>query len=292
MSTRPRPSPPAWSHTRMSPKAPAPWLLMLEGRAPWEFAATIASWPLLRTLPRGDGHPVLVLPGLAAGDLSTLVLRLFLGQLGYAAHPWNYGMNFGPRPGVLRGCIEHARELSQLHGRSVSLVGWSLGGIYAREMAKAAPDVIRCVITLGTPFSGHPKSTHAWRLFELMSGVTADDPDLHAPLADPPPVPTTSILSKTDGIVAWQCSVNREAPRVENIVVPASHLGLGMNPATLYAVADRLAQPVDDWQPFAVEGARRWFFARPEADATERGAGPDVPNATTAAARRSKAERR
>ncbi len=264
MSIRPPRPEQAWSHSSTPPRAPAPWLLMLEGRAPWEFAATIASWPLWRTLPRGDGHPVLVLPGLAAGDLSTLLLRTFLRQLGYAAHPWNYGMNFGPRPGVLRGCIEHTRELRQIHGRTVSLIGWSLGGIYAREIAKAVPESVRSVITMGTPFAGHPKSTHAWRLFELMSGVTADDPELHAPLADPPPVPTTSILSKSDGIVAWQCSVNGEAPMTENVIVPASHLGLGMNPATLYVIADRLAQPLGGWTPFNVEGVRRYVFGRPD----------------------------
>jgi pimeloyl-ACP methyl ester carboxylesterase len=203
---------------------------------------------------------VLVFPGLSANDVSTIPMRNYLRDRGYAPHPWNFGFNFGPRHGVMRGCVEHVRELHEKHGRKVSLVGWSLGGLYAREIAKLVPELTRCVVTLGTPFTGHPKATNAWRLYEWISKDKVDDPQMQAQLRQVPPVPTTSIYSKTDGIVAWQCSINQPGPQAENIEIHASHFGLGLNPAALYAVADRLAQPEGAWQPFERKGARKWFY--------------------------------
>jgi pimeloyl-ACP methyl ester carboxylesterase len=241
-------------------RPPNAFLMMLEGRAPWELAATLAAAPWLRQLPRGDGHPVLVFPGLGANDFTTLALRHFLGRLGYAAHPWGQGLNFGPRVGVLERCNDQLRALFAQEARPVSLIGWSLGGLYARELAKELPAQVRCVITLGTPFTGHPRATHAWRLFEFVSRSDAHDPALLAQIRKAPPVPTTSIYSRSDGIVAWRCSVNEPGPLAENIEVHASHLGMGVNPIVLYAIADRLAQPLGQWQPFEPSGARRWFF--------------------------------
>lgn len=242
-------------------RAPSTWLMMLEGRAPWEYAAMLAAAPILNNAPRGDGHPVVVFPGLAANDMTTLPLRQYLARQGYNPHPWNFGFNFGPRAGVLAGCTALVRELAEEHGQPVSLVGWSLGGIYAREVAKEVPDLARCVITLGTPFSGHPRATNAWRLYEMLSGhAPHHDDDLLDHIRRAPPVPTTSIFSKTDGVVAWQCSLNDPAPHTENIEVSASHIGLGMNPAVLYAVADRLAQNPQAWQRFSTDGQRRWFY--------------------------------
>lgn len=233
---------------------------MLEGRAPWEFAATLAASPLLKRLPRGDGHGVLVFPGLAASDITTVPLRRFLEDRGYAAYAWQQGFNLGPREGVVEACTARIRALAERHGRPISLVGWSLGGVYARELAKELPEHVRSVITLGSPFSGHPRATNAWRVFELLSGKSSHDPELLAGLRQAPPVPTTSIFSRTDGVVAWQCSVNEAHPLAENIEVHASHIGLGMNPLVLYAIADRLAQPHGQWRPFDLRGARRWFF--------------------------------
>ena len=135
--------------------------LALEWRAPWEFGASIAAKPLLSLAPKGDGHPVLVFPGLIAPDMSTLPLRRFLKGRGYAAAPWKQGINLGPREGVIESCLGRLRDVYDAHGRKVSLIGWSLGGIYAREVAKVYPDAVRQVITLGTPFTGHPKATNA-----------------------------------------------------------------------------------------------------------------------------------
>ena len=135
-------------------------------------------------------------------------------------------------------------------------------------MAKELPRHARCVITLGTPFTGHPRATNAWRFYEMVSGQTVYDPAMIERLRNPPPVPTTSIYSRTDGIVAWRCSVNQPGPLIENIEVHASHVGMGLNPLALWAVADRLAQAPGQWKPFHASGARRWFFRDPPAHAT------------------------
>ncbi|HWH84807.1 MAG TPA: alpha/beta hydrolase [Burkholderiaceae bacterium] len=241
-------------------RPPSALLLLLEARAPWEFGALLAARPWLRRLPRGDGHPVMVFPGMGANDATTVPLRRMLDGLGYATQAWGQGLNVGPREGVLERCAADVRALAERHGRPVSLIGWSLGGLYAREMAKQLPEHARCVITLGTPFTGHPHATNAWRVFEWLSGRRAHDPVLTAKLREPPPVPTTSIYSRTDGIVAWQCSINPPGLRVENIEIHASHVGMGMNPLALYAIADRLAQEPGRWQTFETSGRRRWFF--------------------------------
>jgi len=246
-----------------SPRAPGFLLQALEARALLEHLAAFALRPLWRAAAVGDGHPVLVLPGLAAGDSSTSVLRRFLRDRGFAAVGWGQGVNLGVRKGVIERAHETLCRLAEQHGRRVSLVGWSLGGLYAREIAKFTPEAVRLVITLGSPFVGHPRETNAWRLYELMSGRRVGHRGFHAPLRTPPPVPTTSIWSLTDGIVSWRCSVETRPELSENIVVESSHMGLGAHPAALFAVADRLAQPEGDWTPFRREGWRRLFYRDP-----------------------------
>jgi pimeloyl-ACP methyl ester carboxylesterase len=241
-------------------RAPNALMLLLEGRAPWEYAAMLAALPWLKRLPRGDGHPVIVFPGLGAADITTAPLRSFLQDLDYSAYPWKQGFNFGPRRGVLDAVRAHVQRIVDRHGEPVSLIGWSLGGLYAREMAKELPTIARCVITLGAPFAGHPRATNAWRFYEMVSGQNVHDPELIAQLRSTPPVPTTSIYSRTDGVVAWQCSLNDESPLAENIEVHASHIGMGMNPLAMYAIADRLRQDPAQWHRFDVQGARRWFY--------------------------------
>ena len=244
-------------------KPPGAFLLALEGRAPWELGAAVFSYPLLRQAPRGDGHSVIVFPGLAASDMSTLPLRAFLAERGYKASGWDLRFNLGPREGVLERCLERVRRTRKETGRKVSLVGWSLGGIYAREIAKLAPDDVRAVITLGTPFTGNPKANYAWRIFELASGHSLDDTETFERVRVPPPLPTTSILSRSDGIVSWQCCLQAAGANAESIEVTASHIGIGMNPAVWYAVADRLAQRDGKWKPFHREGWRRWLYRDP-----------------------------
>jgi pimeloyl-ACP methyl ester carboxylesterase len=238
---------------------------MLEGRAVHEFGAFLASLPLLRLAPRGDNRPVLVFPGLVASDLSTQPLRTFLSNHGYSVRGWGQGRNFGPRDGVVEGMIASLREMAQESGRKVSLVGWSLGGVYARQLAKMLPDHVETVITLGSPFAAHPRSTNAWRVYEFTSGKRADDRegDFARSLADPPPVPTTAIFSRTDGVCAWRGCIEQPGPLTENIEVQGSHCGLGHHPAVVYAVADRLSQKEGAWKPFDRGGWRALLYPDP-----------------------------
>ena len=244
---------------------PSRLLLLMEGRALHELAAFAAALPLLRLAPRGDGHPVLVLPGLAASDISTRPLRGFLEGHDYAAHGWELGRNYGYVPGLERRMVDRIRELRGRYGRKVSLVGWSLGGVFARQVAKLVPDDVRTVNTLGSPFSGNPRASHAWRLYELTSGYRVDDQRVTfaRSLASPPPVPTTAIYSRSDGICAWECCVEKRTARSESIEVHGSHCGLGHNPASVYAIADRLAQPEGQWQPFGRAGWRSLVYPEP-----------------------------
>jgi pimeloyl-ACP methyl ester carboxylesterase len=243
--------------------APPWWMMALESRAFFEYGAMWASIPWLARLPCGDGHTVIVFPGLIAGDLSTLPLRLFLESRGYQAHAWEQGINVGPGRGVIGNLKKRVRELQGKRNRKVSLIGWSLGGVYARELAKMMPELVRQVITLGTPFAGDPKATNAWRLFELVSKRRTQNKRVIAALKETPPVPTTSILSYTDGVVAWPLSVEKQSASSETIAVQASHVGMGFNPLVLYAIADRLSQPEGNWKPFVPDGVTALMFDRP-----------------------------
>lgn len=247
---------------------PSAWLLAMEFRAPMEFGSILPAWPLLQRAPRGDGHAVVVFPGLAASDSSTLPLRRYLQTRNFDVHGWHQGINFGPRAGVLQDARAHLMRCHERSGRKLSLVGWSLGGIYARELAKAMPELVRCVITLGTPFAGHHRSTHAWRIYEMTSGRDIEREAQRFNLPSAPPVPTTSIYSRSDGIVAWQGCIQTPdpaQPQTENIEVVASHIGIGLNPSTWWAVVDRLAQAEGAWKPFVpprLGGVQRLFYPK------------------------------
>ena len=213
--------------------------------------------------PVGDSHPVIIFPGLASSGAAVAPLRRFCQSLGYTASDWGRGYNTGPGSDLTRWMAEladHTARLLEPHKAPATLIGWSLGGLYAREMAKEMPDISRCVVTLGTPFTGHPRATNAWRFYQMVSGQNVHDPALIERIRGTPTVPTTSIYSRTDGVVAWQCSINEEAPQAENIEVHASHIGMGMNPLALYAIADRLRQDPARWRRFDTRGARRWFY--------------------------------
>src|ERR1700740_1603102 len=211
-------------------KPPSRLRLALEVRGIWEFQAFVAAYPLLQQAPRGDGHPVLVLPGLAASDVSTRPLRTYLRTQGYAAHGWKQGPNHGPRPGVEAGIDGRLAELAQRYDRKVSLIGWSLGGVFAREAARRSSDLVRQVITLGSPFANEPKASNAWRLYEVLCGLRVGDRLNRQAKQLPPPVPSTAIYSRTDGIVAWQGCLEQDSWQTQNIEVEGSHCGLGHNP--------------------------------------------------------------
>jgi len=239
---------------------PSPLLLALEGRAWLEFVSVVPALPALVRAPQGDGHPVLVLPGWLASDRSTWLLRRFLRERGYWSHGWRLGQNRGPNEATVRGLAERLQAVHERHGQRVSLIGWSLGGIYARELARHLPLHVRQVITLASPFRD-PSATAVARLARL--GLVpppegGDGGTRRAHLAAPLAVPSTSIYSRTDGIVAWQSCLQEAGPLSENVEVRSSHCGMGHHPAALLVIADRLAQPDGAWCPLGPANAARW----------------------------------
>ncbi len=227
-------------------------------RASLELASLPLAAPLLALAPRGDGSPVLVLPGFITSDRSTRLLRGYLERQGYDAQAWKLGRNLGPKAIGWEGekLLERLSMIFETSGRKVSLVGWSLGGIMARELARAAPDMVERVISLGSPFTGDPQATTPAKLYEHLTGDALAGEALARRLresVEPLPVPTTSIYSREDGVVPWRNCIEPPHARAENIEVHGSHCGMGVNPAVLYVVADRLATPVDAWRPFRRE---------------------------------------
>jgi pimeloyl-ACP methyl ester carboxylesterase len=220
--------------------------------------------PFLMAAPRGDGHPVLVLPGFLASDASTDPMRAYLRALGYDAHGWELGRNVGGVTRMRSALRRRLDHVSQKAGQPVSVIGWSLGGIYARMLALELPEAVRSVISLGSPFSRDPNASNIAKLYE---GVTGEGRTLeekmtralfaHAfdRIAGDLAMPSTSIYTKLDGIVDWRACLLRENAITENIeVIGASHAGLGVNAAVLWAVADRLAQPKGRFEPFVRGG--------------------------------------
>ena len=237
-------------------RAPGLGLLLAEVRGIFEFNASLMLSPFLMRAPRGDGHPVLTLPGFLASDLSMAPMRRYLTELGYDAHAWRMGRNTGGIAHVRTRLRSRLAEIFQTSRRKVSIVGWSLGGVYARDLALHAPDMVRYVVTLGSPFADDIRATNATRLYEALSGETVDaDPELRRALAGDLPVPTSSIYSRADGVVNWRTCRLRPSDTSENIEVHlASHVGLGVNPAALWAIADRLAQPEGQFSQFDRSG--------------------------------------
>jgi pimeloyl-ACP methyl ester carboxylesterase len=247
-------------------RPPALSLLLAEVRGIFEFNASLMLSPLLMSAPRGDGHPVLTLPGFLASDLSMAPMRRYLKELGYDTYAWNNGRNIG---GVLRMRSALRDRLAAVHtatGRKVSIIGWSLGGVYARDLALQAPDMVRSVVTLGSPFANDIRATNATRLYEALSGEAVEDnAELRTALAGDLPVPATSIYSRTDGVVNWRTCILRPSDTAENVeVYLASHIGLGVNAAALWAVADRLAQSEGQFRQFDRSGPFAIAYAPPE----------------------------
>ena len=232
---------------RPDPAAPSPVLLLTE---PLRWLVDLSGLPLampwLLTAPRGDGHGVLVLPGLLANDTSTVALRRFLSWLGYNVRGWDMGRNHGPTEAVLAGLPRALLDHAGRTGAPVSLVGWSLGGVYARELARQHPSQVRQVITLGSPFAlRHPRQSHAHGPYQRLSYLHADGARLPSreQTARPIGVPSTSVYSRWDGIVSWQACVEPETALHQNVEVRCSHLGFGVDLATRWVIADRLASP-------------------------------------------------
>lgn len=250
-------------------RRPSPLLTGREWVMGLEFASAMMNRRLIEHWPRGDGHPVLVLPGFLAGPESTLFLRSTLRTLGYRAHDWGQGRNLGLTPRLEERMQDRFLAVHDRYDTPVSLVGWSAGGIYARELARLYPDLVRCVITMGSPIRGRLEATRAWRLYRFMNrgdfSASLVTEEARAARAEPLPVPTTCIYSVKDGVVPWECCTSVAAPLTENIEVDCTHLGYGHHLETLYVVADRLAQPLGAWSPYVGPGTHPGAGAAPGA---------------------------
>ena len=247
------------SHVSRNLAKPPPLLNTLSEvpRTLIELGSLAVMMPALAALPRGDGHPVLVLPGFMAGDESTYVLRQYLSLMGYKALPWKLGRNTG-KPEILEYKLDDRfQDISEKYEGKVSLIGQSLGGVFARELARRHPKKVKQVITLGSPFSvGESGSVNSLvtRLFEKQSGMSVKgmrerfDVSAHDKA---PPVPMTAIFSKGDGIVNWRACRELEAgTQVQNVEVRGSHCGMAFNPAIYYIIRNRLAQNEDAWEKY------------------------------------------
>lgn len=223
----------------MNPSYRSHALALLElPRALAEMSSIVSSIPLLSLLPAGDGHGVFVIPGLTASDTSTTLLRHFLDSKGYRSSGWNMGRNMGlDRSGGMSLLSKQFLAFEKQCAGKVSIIGWSLGGLHARKIARRHPKQVRQVICLGSPINhtGSPYSTD--------NSYTQTDNDTIK-------VPCTSIYSKSDGVVPWQMSLETQACQQDNIEIVASHIGLGVNPVIFYLLADRLAQRENNWQAF------------------------------------------
>ena len=242
------------------------WLMTEAVRAVTELGVSYPYQKIYNKTPKGDGHPVLILPGFLASKHSTKVLRNFVNKAGYTAYDWGIERNWG-KIEYLPFLIQRIEELHQKHNQQVTLIGWSLGGVFARQIAKERPNLTRQIITLGSPFLDIAKPNNiAWLHTLLNGGKTAKElhPHLLTNLPLPAPVPTTAIYSKEDGIVPWKACMEKEVDHLhQNIQVHGSHCGLGMNSSVLHIIADRLQYSKENWQHFEAKGYFEGLFLYP-----------------------------
>ena len=251
----------------------------------FEFA-----WPLLAAgytmhappvglLPHGDGAPVLVLPGFTTDDAATAVLRRAVSNHGFWVAPWGLGRNLGPTRELVDGMRARLQEIATSHERPISLVGVSLGGVYARALAREFPRHVGQVVSLGSPYrllSTDRTTVHA--IWDYLSPCHERDLSLFDADEDTRPplhVPAASIYTRCDGIVPWEACIDRTGldapnPSAENIEVYSTHTGLGVNPAALYALIDRLVHVGPPWRRFRPPFVIRSWYPPPAAAPPQR----------------------
>jgi len=255
------------------PKPPRALFTLLEGRALLEMALLPALYPLLRGTPRGDGHPVLLVPGFTASDATLVGLSAFLRSRGYHVETWGLGQNTGFKLKFSQALEQKLRFMHHRHRRKVSMVGWSLGGVYAFYAAHCAPECVRSVVSLGSPMKFSTDELldvpvvvkAAYRYLAHPMGPVAHLAHVRSKvLRAPPPVPSTCVFSMTDGIVPPDAAriEDSDDDLHENIWVPGSHVGLGFNAAVMWILANRLAQPEGHWAPFQPEGFVGSLYAK------------------------------
>ena len=240
------------------PKRPSfLWYLTEPARALTEFGLSYSYANLNPSSKRGDGHPVLVIPGFMGNKSSTTMLRNYVGSLGYSVYDWGLGRNLGKVEDIDL-LLSRVEEISTYHKTPVSIIGWSLGGVFARQIAKENPVLVRQVITLGSPFRNVIESNNATWLYTTLFGdqkVKDLDHSLLHNFALPAPLPTTAIYTKEDGIVPWEACMEMEVDDFhQNIQVRGSHCGLGMNSSVFMVIEDRLRYSINNWQHFKPKG--------------------------------------
>lgn len=235
-----------------------------------EIPAALALQPKLQRLaPRGEPHPVVLVPGFTATDRLMGRLRRFLQRCGYQACGWGQGRNMGVRQDLLDGLCERVDILAQRAGKKVSIIGWSGGGMYARAAAALLPHRVRQVVTMGTPFKLTEDTLEylpegIYKLHERLSPRDSREVEEvdNWQWFESPPVPSSSLYCERDALSPWPFCLDESDPRSENIHVPGSHAGMPYNPLMYYVISDRLAQPEGDWRPFETTGVRSTFFRR------------------------------
>ena len=219
--------------------------MMLEANTPRQLARLALQYPSLMLEKRGDGHPVIVSPGYSASEVSTTAIRRYLEQLDYRVHDWGLGQNDGNVQAQLEQLLPKLEQIHRRGGERVSLIGWSMGGVLSREIARQRPDLIRRVITMGSPITGGPKHTvFADDLRRRGLDLERMERELRQQQQSRPQlkVPTTAIFSRRDGVVAWPACIDQDNAIVEHVEVQSSHVGLVFDPKVYRIVADRLAR--------------------------------------------------
>lgn len=229
------------------------WLATETARAALELGTFFPYKLLSTTNMESDEHPVLAIPGFMTSDLSTKPMRKYLDELGYFSYGWGLGRNYGDEADLDR-LLDLTDQIYQEHRMKISIIGWSLGGIFARQIAKARPHLVRQVITLSSPFQGVAEKTNAAWIHKLITNSRAEDtvdPTFYKDIPKAAPVPTTAIFTKQDGIVPWANCLEKKKSKIhQNIEVIGSHMGLGFNPLVLEIIKDRLLYREENWKKF------------------------------------------
>jgi len=228
------------------PKAPGLDLMLMEARCVMEGLRLARHWRDFDDLPRGHGQPVMVIPGFGLGDGATMPLRTILRRCGYASYGWKQGRNLGMRSEIKANLAASVAALHQRHSLKVTLIGWSLGGVFARETARHCAGHVERVITLGSPISGHPSANNVESLYNLVTRQKPSNTSLEGfrKRMSPPPVQCSAFYSRSDGVVAWECSQEQESDHTENVEVVSSHFGMVLNPDVIREILRTLAEPV------------------------------------------------
>ncbi|HEX7876847.1 MAG TPA: alpha/beta fold hydrolase [Sphingobium sp.] len=219
---------------------PALQHLLSNASMPYDLARSRIRAAALAKAIKGDGRQILLIPGLMASEHRMEALRTILNSAGFEAHGWGMGRNFGPRPETLEQIDRRVDAIRRTSGAPVTLVGWSLGGLFAREYAKAASAKVGGVVTMGTPFSGDPRANHAWRLYQLVSGFPVDRPPFACQREQKPPVPTVALWSRRDGVIMPECARGRPGERDRAMEVDCTHMGFAVAPESILAVGRAL----------------------------------------------------